>query len=66
MAPKKAPQEGAVAGKLFRRRDLFDRRSFDIGLANFIGIVQELADDTGALLLLDPSPCAFFCSAQNG
>src|SRR5262245_5036132 len=62
---KKSPQEGAVAGKLFRRRDLFDRRSFDIGLANFIGIIQELADDTGAFLLLDPSLLRFLLLSQE-
>ena len=43
-----------VAGELFCRRDLLDWRSFDFRLfALFIGAVQELVDDTSALLLLD-------------
>jgi hypothetical protein len=42
--------------ELFRRRDLFDWSSFDVRpIALFIGVVQELVDDTSALLLLDPS-----------
>ena len=50
-----APKVG-IAGGLFRRRDLLDRRCFDVGLFTLlIGFVQELVDDASALLLLDPS-----------
>jgi hypothetical protein len=52
---KKAPLEsGAVAAVLFRRRDLFDWRSFGVDLfATFIGRVQEPIDQAGAALLND-------------
>jgi hypothetical protein len=52
---KKAPLEsGTVAGCLFRRRDLFDWRSFGFGLfAMFIGRVQEPIDQAGAAFLHD-------------
>ena len=56
----------AVAGGLFRRRDLLDRRSFDVGLfALFIGLVQELIDDANTLLLLDPSLLRFLVFGQD-
>ena len=49
-------QNQLVIGGLLCRRDLFDRRSFDVGLVTlFIGLVQEAADDACALLLLGPS-----------
>ena len=45
-----------IAGRLFRRRGLFDRRSFDIALfALLISFVQELVDYARASLLLDPN-----------
>jgi hypothetical protein len=45
------PQQ-QLQGGLFRRRDLLDRRSFDVGLfALFIGLVQELIDDANTSLL---------------
>ena len=53
------PQQ-QLQGGLFRRRDLLDRRCFDVGLFTLlIGFVQELVDDASALLLLDPSLLRF-------
>jgi hypothetical protein len=59
------PQQ-QLQGGLFRRRDLLDRRSFDVGLfALFIGLVQELIDDANTLLLLDPSLLRFLVFGQE-
>jgi hypothetical protein len=54
--PRRKPRwSGAVAGGLFRRCDLFDRRLFGFGLfAMFIGGVQEPIDQPGAALMHDP------------
>src|SRR5215470_15575048 len=44
----------AIVASLLFRRDLFDRRSFDVSfVALFIGLIQELVDDAGSLLLFD-------------
>ena len=46
-------QNQIVISGLLCRRDLFDRRSFDVGLVTlFIGLVQEAVDDACAFLLL--------------
>src|SRR5713226_3520340 len=55
VSPQRSPETGEQVGRLFRRCDVFDWRSFGFGLfAKFIGIVQEPIDQPGAALLHDP------------
>jgi hypothetical protein len=52
VSPQLSPETGEQVGRLFRRCDIFDWRSFGFGLfARFIGVVQEPIDQPGAALL---------------
>ena len=44
----------AIVASLLYRRGLFNGRSFDVDfVALFIGLMQEMVDDAGSLLLFD-------------
>jgi hypothetical protein len=52
--------------RLFRRRGLFDRRSFDLALlALLISFVQELVNHAGAPFLLDPNFLRFLLFSEE-
>src|SRR5262249_978357 len=53
-------------GRLFRRCDLFSRRSFDLGLFTpLIGVVQELVNQGSASVLLDPRFLRFLLFSEE-
>jgi len=61
-----APERASLAHRVFCGCDLFDRRSFDLGLlALCIGVVQEPVDDACTLLLLDPSVLRFLLFSEE-
>jgi hypothetical protein len=52
--------------RLFRRRGLFDRRSFDVALfALLISFVQELVNHARAPFLLDPNFLRFLLFSEE-
>jgi hypothetical protein len=54
------------ASELFRRSNLFSRRSFDLGLfALLIGVVQEPVNEVGASLLRDPRLLRFLLFSEK-